>query len=37
MLPMPITDYITDTKMVLDQTIRIVQAMIDISAKDGYF
>jgi activating signal cointegrator complex subunit 3 len=36
-LPMPISDYITDTKSVLDQAIRVVQAMIDICAKQGYY
>ena len=28
--PLPITDFITDTKSVLDQSIRILQGMIDI-------
>lgn len=32
-LPLPIADYITDTKSVLDQAMRIVQAVIDICAK----
>uniref|UniRef100_A0A182NQQ9 Activating signal cointegrator 1 complex subunit 3 n=1 Tax=Anopheles dirus TaxID=7168 RepID=A0A182NQQ9_9DIPT len=32
-LPLPNTDYGTDTKSVLDQSIRIIQAMIDISAE----
>lgn len=35
-LKMPCTDYITDLKSVLDQSIRILQAMIDISAEAGY-
>jgi activating signal cointegrator complex subunit 3 len=30
--PLPITDFITDTKSVLDQSIRIIQGMIDISS-----
>lgn len=35
-LKMPCSDYITDLKSVLDQSIRILQAMIDISAEAGY-
>ncbi|CAH2095219.1 unnamed protein product [Euphydryas editha] len=35
-LPLPNTDYLTDTKSVLDQTIRITQAMIDTSAENGW-
>lgn len=35
-LPLPISDYITDTKTVLDQSIRIIQAMIDVSADKGW-
>lgn len=35
-LKMPCSDYITDLKSVLDQSIRILQAMIDISAESGY-
>lgn len=34
-LPLPIVDYYTDLKSVLDQVIRILQAMIDISAMNG--
>jgi len=34
--PLPITDYITDTKSVLDQAIRIIQGMIDICSHKGY-
>ena len=34
-LPLPIADYITDTKSVLDQTMRVLQAMIDICAHKG--
>jgi len=34
--PLPITDYITDTKSVLDQSIRIIQGMIDISCHKGF-
>ncbi|XP_061729195.1 activating signal cointegrator 1 complex subunit 3 isoform X1 [Cydia pomonella] len=35
-LALPNTDYLTDTKSVLDQTIRILQAMIDTSAENGW-
>lgn len=35
-LPLPNADYYTDTKSVLDQTIRIIQAMIDICAERGW-
>eukprot|EP00727_Mastigamoeba_balamuthi_P005510 m51a1_g1579 putative activating signal cointegrator 1 complex subunit 3 (2006) ;mRNA; r:104604-111515 len=35
-LPLPISDYITDTKSVLDQSIRILQAMIDLAADRGW-
>lgn len=32
---LPISDYNTDTKSVLDQSPRVVQAMIDIAADNG--
>ncbi|OAE30033.1 hypothetical protein AXG93_3893s1430 [Marchantia polymorpha subsp. ruderalis] len=35
-LELPISDYITDTKSVLDQSIRILQAMVDVSANSGW-
>eukprot|EP00475_Leptophrys_vorax_P017663 TRINITY_DN24265_c0_g2_i2.p1 TRINITY_DN24265_c0_g2~~TRINITY_DN24265_c0_g2_i2.p1 ORF type:complete len:876 (+),score=189.71 TRINITY_DN24265_c0_g2_i2:681-3308(+) len=35
-LPLPITDYYTDTKSVLDQAIRILHAMIDVVADKGF-
>lgn len=35
-LELPVTDYATDLKSVLDQSIRIIQAMIDISANSGW-
>lgn len=35
-LELPISDYVTDLKSVLDQSIRIVQAMIDICANSGW-
>jgi activating signal cointegrator complex subunit 3 len=33
--PLPITDFITDTKSVLDQSIRVLQGMIDIVTHNG--
>ncbi|XP_075100776.1 DExH-box ATP-dependent RNA helicase DExH14 [Nicotiana tabacum] len=33
---LPISDYVTDLKSVLDQSIRIIQAMIDICANSGW-
>ncbi|KAK3225847.1 hypothetical protein Dsin_005709 [Dipteronia sinensis] len=36
-LELPISDYVTDLKSVLDQSIRIIQAMIDICANSGWF
>nr|XP_022293850.1 activating signal cointegrator 1 complex subunit 3-like [Crassostrea virginica] len=35
-LPLPSSDYNTDTKSVLDQAIRILQAMLDVSADEGW-
>ena len=35
-LPLPISDYHTDTKSVLDQAIRILQAMLDVAADRGW-
>lgn len=35
-LPLPNADFATDTKSVLDQAIRILQAMIDIAAEKGW-
>lgn len=35
-LQLPCTDYLTDLKSVLDQTIRILQAMIDVCAERGW-
>jgi len=34
---LPIVDYYTDTKSVLDQSIRICQAMLDVAGDKGYF
>lgn len=33
---LPISDYITDTKTVMDQVIRICQSFIDVMAEKGY-
>ena len=33
---LPISDYITDQKSVLDQAIRILQAMVDVAADGGW-
>lgn len=35
-LPLPCVDYLTDTKSVLDQAIRILQAMLDICGCAGW-
>ena len=35
-LELPCSDYITDLKSVLDQSIRILMAMIDVAAMSGY-
>ena len=35
-LAAPISDYVTDTKSVLDQSLRILQAMTDVSADAGW-
>eukprot|EP00794_Sanderia_malayensis_P000549 gene549-1206_t len=35
-VPLPIADYATDTKSVQDQAIRILQAMIDVCADQGW-
>eukprot|EP00095_Tigriopus_kingsejongensis_P005309 maker-scaffold337_size202799-snap-gene-1.20 protein:Tk05309 transcript:maker-scaffold337_size202799-snap-gene-1.20-mRNA-1 annotation:"activating signal cointegrator 1 complex subunit 3" len=34
--PLPVQDYLTDTKSVMDQAIRILQAMIDVTADAGW-
>ena len=33
---LPISDYVSDTKSVLDQAIRILQAMVDVAADGGW-
>ena len=35
--PLPISDYINDTKMVQDQVTRVLKAMVDIAAEEGLF
>ena len=35
-LPLPIADYVNDTKGVLDNSIRVLQTMIDVSAAAGW-
>lgn len=35
-VPLPISDYINDSKSILDQTSRVINAFIDVSAADGY-
>ncbi|KAL0275814.1 UNVERIFIED_CONTAM: hypothetical protein PYX00_003552 [Menopon gallinae] len=35
-LPMPCADYLTDLKSVLEQAVRILQAMIDMCAEQGW-
>lgn len=35
-LDLPVSDYITDQKSVLDQAIRILQAMVDVTAEAGW-
>lgn len=35
-LPLPIRDYITDMKLVLDSSVRFMQAMIDLTAERGH-
>jgi hypothetical protein len=34
-LALPISDYVNDTKSVLDQALRVLNAMIDIAADEG--
>lgn len=34
--PLPMSDYVTDTKSVLDQAMRVLQAMVDIAADGGW-
>ena len=34
--PLPCSDYVTDTNSVMDQSVRILQAMIDVAADSGF-
>jgi activating signal cointegrator complex subunit 3 len=34
-LALPISDYVNDTKSVLDQALRVLNAMVDIAADEG--
>jgi activating signal cointegrator complex subunit 3 len=34
--PLPMSDYVTDTKSVLDQALRVLQAMVDVAADGGW-
>ena len=34
--PLPMSDYVTDTRSVLDQSIRVLQAMVDVAADGGW-
>lgn len=33
---MPIRDYLTDTKIVVESSIRILSAMMDLATENGY-
>jgi len=35
-VPLPTSDYLTDTKSVLDQCLRIMQAILDVCANNGW-
>jgi len=35
-LELPISDYVTDSRQVLDQTVRVSQAMVDVCAESGW-
>ena len=35
-MPLPMSDYVTDTKSVLDQALRVLQAMVDVAADGGW-
>lgn len=35
-VPLPLSDYVTDTKLTLDNAIRLLQAMIDVAASQGF-
>jgi activating signal cointegrator complex subunit 3 len=33
--PLPIADYVNDTKSVMDQALRVLSAMLDVAASEG--
>ncbi len=33
---LPVSDYITDTKTVMDNAVRVCQSMVDVSADKGW-
>ena len=35
-LPLPISDYLTDTKTALDNSLRVLQALTDAASDAGY-
>lgn len=35
-VPLPVADYATDTKAVLDNALRLLQAMVDVAAEGGW-
>lgn len=35
-LPLPVADYATDTKAVLDNALRLLQALVDVAAEGGW-
>jgi hypothetical protein len=35
-LPLPIRDFATDMKLVVDQSIRMLYAMIDLASEKGF-
>jgi len=36
-IPLPVSDYVTDTRSVLENSMRILQALIDITAENGWW
>ena len=35
-LPLPIADYVTDARLVLDNALRLLQAMVDVAVDQGW-
>ena len=35
-MPLPMSDYVTDLRSVLDQSMRILQALVDVAATKGF-